>query len=149
MFQTPVHPTKTKRIVLAQVSLCNGCCCGAVHRGKPEVPIDWMKDQWKQRGLKKSMQLTISGCVGPCDLPNVVSISSAEQTIWLGSLREFAQYGALLQWAVASRDAGHPLPLPSELSELQFDPFRRADSLPVVSAVIESQALDSEVQTFS
>jgi cobaltochelatase CobN len=128
----------TKRIVLAQVSLCCGCCCGAVHKGKPEVPVEWIKDQWKQCGLKKSIQLTISGCLGPCDISNVVSISSAGQTVWLGRLREFANYAALLQWALASKDAGCALPLPGELSELRFDPFHRADSVAAVPSVVES-----------
>jgi cobaltochelatase CobN len=86
-----------------------------VHKGKPEVPVEWMKDQWKKYGLKKSIQLTISGCLGPCDLTNVVTICSAELTVWLGGLREFAHYAALLQWAVASRDAGCPVPLPSRM----------------------------------
>jgi hypothetical protein len=30
----------TKRLVIGQVIVCSGCCCGAVSRGKPEVPID-------------------------------------------------------------------------------------------------------------
>ena len=128
---------QTKRIVIAHLSLCRGCCCGAVEKGNPNVPVEWMKDEWKKRGLKKSIQLTISGCLGPCDLHNVASISSAEQTMWLGRLREFSSYAALLEWALASRDAGHALPLPSELNERRFDPFRKADSAPVVPATAE------------
>ena len=130
---SPVLPIKTKRVVLAHVSLCSGCCCGAVEKGNPEVPIKWMKDEWKKCGLKNSVQLTISGCLGPCDLSNVVTISSAEQTVWLGCLGEVANYAAVLEWALATREAGRALRLPSELSELRFDPFRRADSVPVVS----------------
>jgi len=112
---------QTKRIVIAHLSLCRGCCCGAVEKGNPNVPVEWMKDEWKKRGLKKSIQLTISGCLGPCDLHNVASISSAEQTMWLGRLREFSSYAALLEWALASRDAGQALPLPSELNELRYE----------------------------
>jgi hypothetical protein len=125
MSHSPSFPIKTKRVVLAQVSLCRGCCCGAVEKGNPEVPIEWMKDEWKKCGLKNSIQLTISGCIGPCDLSNVVSISSAEQTVWLGRLREFANYAAVLEWGLASREAGHAVPLPNELRELRFNPFRR------------------------
>ena len=140
MSHSPDFPIKTKRIVLAQVSLCRGCCCGAVEKGKSEVPVEWMKDEWKKCGLKKSIQLTISGCIGPCDLSNVVSISSAEQTVWLGRLRGFANYAALWRWALASREAGRALPLPSELSELRFDPFQRPDSVPPVATVVEGGA---------
>ena len=133
MFQTSILLTKTKRIVLAQVSLCNGCCCGAAHKGKPEVPVEWMKDQCKKCGLKRSIQLTISGCLGPCDLPNVVTVASAEETVWLGGFRKFAQYAALLEWALATSEAGRALPVSGELNELRFDPFRRADSVGVMS----------------
>ena len=136
---------QTKRVVVAQVVLCRGCCCGAVEKGNPNVPVEWMKDEWKKRGLKRSIQLTISGCLGPCDLLNVASISSAKQSVWLGRLRDFANYAALLEWALASREAGHALPLPNELSELRFDPFRRGDSAPVAATaeVVESVAVSS------
>jgi cobaltochelatase CobN len=136
---------QTKRVLVAQVALCRGCCCGAVEKGHPKVPVEWMKDEWKKRGLRTSIQLTISGCLGPCDLSNVASISSAKQTVWLGRLCDFANYAALLEWGLASREAGRALPLPSELSELRFDPFRRADSVPVVATaeVVESAASSS------
>jgi cobaltochelatase CobN len=101
-----------------------------VQKGKPEVPVEWIKDEWKKRGLKKSIHLTISGCLGPCDLSNVVSISSPEQTVWLGSLHNFASYVALLEWASASDEAGCAIELSTDLSELRFDPFRRAYFLP-------------------
>ena len=112
----PAPPLQPKRPILAQVALCRGCCCGAVQKGHPDVPVDWMKQQWKQHALKKHVQLTISGCLGPCDLSNVVSIASGEQTLWLGRLREFASYAALLQWALDTAEAGHLLPLPRELN---------------------------------
>jgi len=117
----------TKRTVLAQLSVCVGCCCGNVARGKPEVPLKWLKEEWRQRGLAKHVQLTISGCLGPCDLSNIVSISCAAGTVWLGALQEFRNYAALLEWALASKDAGHPLPLPTELSKFCFNPFRSPD----------------------
>ena len=117
-------PMQTKRTVLAQVSLCRGCCCGSVERGRSEVPVEWMKDEWKRRGLKKSVHLTISGCLGPCDLHNVVSLSTPAGTVWLGGLRDFASYKALLEWAVAIEEAGRALPIPDELTDFRFDPFR-------------------------
>jgi cobaltochelatase CobN len=143
MYHSPVLPIKTKRVLLAHVSLCSGCCCGAVQKGNAEVPVEWMKDQWKKCGLRKSIQLTISGCLGPCDVSNVATISSAGQTLWLGRLREFANYAALLKWALDSRDAECVLPLPGELSELRFDPFPRTDSALVVSTVFESVDVSS------
>ena len=38
---------RTKRKSLMQVLVCIGCCCGRVDRGKPEVPVDWLKAEWK------------------------------------------------------------------------------------------------------
>src|SRR5215471_1737185 len=46
---------QTKRVLVAQVALCRGCCCGAVEKGNPEVPVEWMKGEWKKWGLKKSI----------------------------------------------------------------------------------------------
>jgi cobaltochelatase CobN len=122
---------QTKRVVLAQVSVCLGCCCGAVAKGKPAVPVDWMKKEWKERGLKKSIQLTISGCLGPCDLPNVVSISSKEEMVWLGTLCRFQDYAVLVEWASAGGRTGRLLPLPDELTEFRFSPFRGGDSIAI------------------
>jgi|HubBroStandDraft_6_1064221.scaffolds.fasta_scaffold598689_2 hypothetical protein len=132
MSHLPVPTLETKRIRVAYVSLCRGCCCGAVQKGHPDVPVDWMKDQWRLHGIKKSIQLTISGCLGPCDLSNVASISSGEQTVFLGRLREFSDYAALFQWARDSAEAERALPLPRELEERRFDPFRKPDAIAAI-----------------
>ena len=57
--------------VLGQIVICEGCCCGRPDKGFPPFPRDWLKQQWKDAKLNKSVQLTISGCLGPCDLANV------------------------------------------------------------------------------
>ena len=98
-------PLKTKRLVVGQITICRGCCCGNVERGLPEVPVEWLKSEWRKRGLLKRVQLTISGCVGPCDVPNVVVITSSSGTEWLGNIVEFDQYRNLVEWAVRCRDA--------------------------------------------
>ena len=56
------YPLTTKRVVVGQVSVCFGCCCGDVTRDKPEVPVEWLKQEWRMRGLLKNIQLSISGC---------------------------------------------------------------------------------------
>lgn len=118
-------PLTTKRMVLGQVTVCAGCCCGDVRKGHPAVPIEWLKSEWRQRGLLKRIQLTISGCVGPCDVPNVVVITSGAGTEWLGMITEFDQYQALVAWAARSRERGALLPLPEELRQHIFNPFLR------------------------
>jgi hypothetical protein len=95
-------PLTTKRLVLGHASVCQGCCCGNTANGRPAVPVEWLKKEWRARGLLKRIQLTISGCLGPCDVPNVVTISNESGTQWLGGVTEFSQYRALLEWAITS-----------------------------------------------
>src|ERR1700722_11034072 len=121
---------ETKRLVLGHVTVCVGCCCGNTEKGRPGVPVEWLKKEWKARGLLKQIQLSISGCLGPCDVPNVVTISSENGTRWLGGITEFRQYQALLDWAASSRDAGKLLPLPTEFREHALHPFRNLASSP-------------------
>jgi hypothetical protein len=124
MATSTAYPLTTKRIVIGQVIVCSGCCCGAVQRGKPEVPVDWLKQTWRSQGLLKNIQLTISCCLGPCDLPNVVRISSSANDTWLGNITRLEQYALLVDWAVQSKAAGAFLPLPESLDGFRFDPFR-------------------------
>jgi cobaltochelatase CobN len=121
------HGLTTKRLVIGHVVMCRGCCCGDVNKGKPDVPVDWLKSEWRRRGLLKNIQLTISGCLGPCDLSNVMNISSGDHSVWLGNIRSTSQYEAILEWASQSLDAGALLPLPSEFDEHEFYPFHTTD----------------------
>lgn len=108
------YPVKTKRLVIGQVTVCRGCCCGNTERGFTDVPVEWLKSEWRKRGLLKRVQLTISACVGPCDVPNVVVITTASGTEWLGNISDITQYRSLLEWAVRCRDKGEVVELPSE-----------------------------------
>ncbi len=108
---------------LGQILLCEGCCCGRTDRGFKPVPLDWIKQQWKEQKLSKTIDLTITGCLGPCDLANIVCIISSRDTQWLGGLQENWEYGLLLDWAKASRDAGVLTELPSELNCHRFRRF--------------------------
>lgn len=114
----------TNRQTLGQVFICSGCCCGRVDKGKPDIPMDWLKKSWKQAGLLRTIQLTISGCLGPCDLTNVVCISTPHQQIWVGGLTEEVQYQALFEWAKTSSEAGQLLDLPLALQNHIFDRYK-------------------------
>lgn len=118
-------PLTTKRVVTAQISLCVGCCCGNVARGRPAVPVDLLKREWKARKLAKAVQLTVSGCLGPCDLVNVVRVSSDGQDLWLGNLRSVDDYLDLLDWAAHSKATGAPAPPTDRMAANRFDPFVR------------------------
>jgi (2Fe-2S) ferredoxin len=124
------HPLATKRLVIGHLTVCQGCCCGNTENGRPPVPVDWLKREWRARGLLKRVQLTISGCLGPCDLPNVVTISDESGTQWFGEITEFEQYRDLVDWAARSRDAGELLPLPKEFQRHTLHPFRKQGGRP-------------------
>jgi len=118
----------TKRIVIGHLTVCQGCCCGNTENGRPPVPVEWLKKEWRARGLLKRVQLSISGCLGPCDVPNVVTISNEGGTLWLGQISEFQQYRALVDWASRCKDAGELVPLPEEFRRHTLHPFRNPDS---------------------
>jgi cobaltochelatase CobN len=83
-----------------------------------------LKDEWRKRGLLKRVQLTVSGCVGPCDVPNVVELNSEEGSQWLGNITQLNQYRSLVEWAVRSVEAGHLLGLPREFKDHVLEPWR-------------------------
>jgi hypothetical protein len=116
-------PLATKVKPPAQVMFCKGCCCGRTDRGLPELPVDRIKAVWKAEKLNRGVQLTISGCLGPCDLPNVAAIVTASGTEWLGRLEVDAHYDTLIDWARACLAAGTALPLPTSLDVHRFDRF--------------------------
>ena len=114
----------TARRTIGQVLVCTGCCCGRVDRGKPPVPVDWLKGEWRRLGLLRTLHLTISGCLGPCDLVNVVCLAGPERTIWLGGLSSPEHFAALLDWAERSATEERLLALPPLLRDLEFERFR-------------------------
>jgi cobaltochelatase CobN len=117
------EPLVTARRPLAQVVFCRGCCCGRTDRGLPEVPVERLKAAWKEEKLNRSVQLTISGCLGPCDLPNVALVITPEGDLWLGRLAGGALYESLIDWARECHREGRLVPLPEELSAHRFDRF--------------------------
>ena len=118
-----VAPLKTKVQPPAGVMLCKGCCCGKTERGLPEVPVERIKAAWKAEKLNKAVQLTISGCLGPCDLPNVAVVVTPAGTDWYGNLAGDAIYDALIAWARACKAAGRALPVPEEIAACRFERF--------------------------
>lgn len=118
----------TKRQTLGHLLVCIGCCCGRTDKGKPEVPVDWLKAEWKQRRLLKHIQLSISGCLGPCDLVNVIAIASGDGIRYFGGLDTPAHFTAVVDWATASAAEGRLVPLPAGLASLEIDRFRAVET---------------------
>jgi hypothetical protein len=99
MRSQPGDNVKTKRRVLGQVVLCVGCCCGQTDKGRPPVPDERIKAAWETEKLNKTIQLTISGCLGPCDVANVVQIITPHGTNWFGRFTHYEHYELLIEWA--------------------------------------------------
>jgi len=112
--------------VLGQVLFCQGCCCGREDKGFAAVPCDRMKETWKRLGPNQFIQLTISGCLGPCDVANVCCVMTRQATIWLGGLTLPEHYQRLIDWAISCAKTKTLQPLP-EL--LQRHIFRRFNAL--------------------
>lgn len=74
-----------------------------------------LKAAWREGQLNRTVQLTISGCLGPCDLTNVTLLLTSDEQIWLGKLEGDAVYDALVRWVRDCDTAGELLPLPAEL----------------------------------
>lgn len=116
---------------LGQLIFCEGCCCGRVDRGFPPLPKESLKARWKELKLNSVIQLTISGCLGPCDLANVAClISSDGKCEWLGGLSEAWQYETLLCWAEECQRARRFLALPATLTVHRFERFDRPSTEP-------------------
>ena len=119
----------TKRRVLGQMLLCKGCCCGRTDRGLPEVPVERIKEIWQREKLNRSIQLTISGCLGPCDVPNVVLLLTPEGNEWLGRVAGDAAYDGLIRWARDCHAAEALVPLPDTFAENRLQRFATEEAI--------------------
>lgn len=113
----------TNRQTLAQLVFCVGCCCGRTDRGRPEVPVERLKAVWRAEKLNRTVQLTISGCLGPCDLANVALVVTPRGNEWLGGMAGGAVYDALIAWARECDRENRLLPLPAGFDACRFERF--------------------------
>ncbi len=100
--QSPLHrvmradgESKEIRIQDGQLFVCNGCCCGQTGKGFPASPLEEFKRQWKARGIRRRFHLTISGCLGPCPLANVVMLHFKGQSAWFHSINSVQDVAAI------------------------------------------------------
>ncbi len=131
----PIRNT-TKRLSHGQIVICLGCCCGRTDKGHPPVPVDLLKAEWKRRKLLKHVQLTIAGCIGPCDASNAVLVFLGDEPVWLGGLHLPEHYRALLDWAVSCQESSALQPLPRMLLPHRIEErFRTAAAVELAAAV--------------
>ncbi len=123
-------PRTVRGRVLGQLVVCEGCCCGQASKGHAPVPSTELKREWKERKLARAIHLTVSGCLGPCDVANVCAIVSRDGVTWIGGIKSAEPYRLLMDWAEASRAAGWLLPLPEALEGHRFARFDVVSILP-------------------
>jgi len=105
-----------------KITVCNGCCCGRVEKGNKEVPIEDLKQMWRDNGLGQNVKLNISTCLGPCSYNNVVLISNQGERTWLGGIKSDEKYQEIVDWAVVLEKQNPLAKLPESLNSIRFTP---------------------------
>ena len=103
-----------------RVIVCKGCCCGNLEKGYDEVPVEFLEQAWVENNLGQEAQLTISGCLGPCSMRNVVLLKSEDRLTWLGDLSGGGDYESLVNWACEYSQSETETVLPEGLRKLEF-----------------------------
>jgi len=113
----PIHLVARR----AHLMVCaKGCCCGRTERGFAGVPVDFYKQEYKKRKIRKLVQLTMSGCLGPCPLANVALLFFDGRPVWFQSINGEAQIRAVFDYIDRMLAADGYLPPPPELAEYVF-----------------------------
>jgi cobaltochelatase CobN len=105
----------------AHLMVCaKGCCCGHTERGHAAVPVEFYKHEYKRRKIRKQVQLTMSGCLGPCPLSNVVLLFFDGRPVWFQSVNGEPQIRAIFDYVERMLAADGWLPPPPELADYVF-----------------------------
>lgn len=88
------------------------------------MPREWIKGRWRSARLQPPVQLTFSGCLGPCASANVVLVMAAGQTIWLGDLFCMDDFAAVVRWAEETARQNKFVDVPLGLRERRFEWFQ-------------------------
>jgi cobaltochelatase CobN len=114
---------KEVRIQDGHLFVCQGCCCGRTDKGFPAMPLEEFKRQWKDRGIRRRFHLTISGCLGPCALANVVLILFRGHSVWLHSINHPEDVDLIYGYVERMLLEESYLDPPPGLAERQFDRY--------------------------
>lgn len=112
---------KELRVIEGQLFVCQGCCCGQTERGFPPVLLDAYKREWKARELRLRIHLTVTGCLGPCPLANVILILFGGETVWLHSINDEATVRMVFDYLETMLAAGRYLPPSGRLETRHFN----------------------------
>jgi hypothetical protein len=114
---------KQIRIQDGHLFVCNGCCCGRTEKGFPPLALDEFKRQWKQRGIRRRLHLTISGCLGPCPLANVVLLQIHGRSLWFHSINHPEDVNSIYDYVEQMLVTNSVLDLPPSLSSRLFERY--------------------------
>lgn len=114
---------KEIRVQDGHLFVCQGCCCGRTDKGFPALPLDEFKQQWKTRGIRRRFHLTISGCLGPCPLANVVLILFRGRSLWLHSINSTEDVSTIYSYVEQMLKAEEYLDPPPELKFRSFERY--------------------------
>lgn len=128
--QSPLHSVtradgvaKEIRIQDGQLFVCNGCCCGRTDKGFPASPLDEFKRQWKARGMRRRFHLTVSGCLGPCPLANVVMMQFMGRSYWFHSINHVEDVSRIYGWVEQMLMDGEFADVPESLAGRRFQRY--------------------------
>lgn len=133
--------TKEIRVQDGHLFVCQGCCCGRTDKGFPPLPIDDFRKQWKARGIRRRFHLTISGCLGPCPLANVVLLLFRGRSLWLHSINNTEDVASIYSYVEAMLQANKYLDPPLELRGRMFERYLDGRGVSMQSAGIVSSGV--------
>ncbi len=124
---------KQIRVQDGHLFVCNGCCCGRTDKGFPALPLEEFKQQWKKRGFRRRFHLTVSGCLGPCPLANVVLLQFRGRSLWFHSINHSNDVDLIYNYVESLLQAETDLDIPAELAGRHFQRYL-VDSLAAETA---------------
>jgi cobaltochelatase CobN len=132
--QSPLHSvtradgvSREIRIQDGHLFVCNGCCCGRTEKGFPTLALDEFKRQWKRRGLRRRFHLTVSGCLGPCPLANVVLLQFRGRSLWFHSINNAEDVDLIYNYVEQMLQEESLLDPPETLSRRRFQRYLEED----------------------
>jgi len=133
---------KQIRIQDGHLFVCNGCCCGRTDKGFPPLPLDEFKRQWKKRGVRRRLHLTVSGCLGPCPLANVVLLQFRGKSMWFHSINHPKDVDLIYGYVESMLRAESVLDLPDGLAARLFERYLTPASLETPTTIEDSASKD-------
>lgn len=128
--QSPLHEVtredgqvKQIRIQDGHLFVCNGCCCGRTEKGFPALALEEFKRQWKRRGIRRRFHLTVSGCLGPCPLANVVMLQFHGRSVWFHSINHAEDAAMIYDYVEGMLLAGSFVEPPEGLAARVFERY--------------------------